>query len=56
VERVSFRVREFSAMTGIPPSTTHDLIRRGELHAVQVGRLILITKQEVDRFLAGGKS
>lgn len=54
--RRAYRVRDLVFMLGLAKSTVHDLIARGELRAVRVGRgrrrLCLIPAEEVERFLA----
>ena len=52
VERVSYRVSEFSRASGIPKSSVHDLIRQGKLRAVRLGRIVLIPISEIDRILS----
>lgn len=53
VERLSYRLVEASKMLGVAKSTLHDMLRRGELRSVRLGRVVLIPRAELDRLLSG---
>lgn len=48
IERIAYRVTELSAMLGLPKSTLHDMIRRGDLRAFRSGRVLLVFKEDLD--------
>ena len=56
--RRAYRVRELVQILGLPKSTLHDLIRRGDIRAVTLGsarrKILLIPAEEVDRVLRTG--
>jgi len=45
--RTAVRVREYSALTGLPEASVYALIYRGELKADRRGHSLLIPKSEV---------
>lgn len=46
-ERVTFRIKEVSAMTGLPISTLSQMIRDGKIKAAKVGRAWLIKRVDL---------
>jgi excisionase family DNA binding protein len=52
-ERLGFRLAEVAALTGVPKSTLHDAVRSGKIKAARIGRVVVISKAELDRVLAG---
>ncbi len=54
--RRAFRIRELVVMLGLAKSTIHDMIGRGELRAVKIGRgrrkIFLIPSEEVEKLLS----
>lgn len=53
--RLAYRPAEVARMLGIPRSTLYDLIRRGELRSVRVGKprrgILLVPAEELVRLL-----
>lgn len=43
--------RELAAETGIPRSTWYDLIARGELEAIRIGRSVRVTEAVAAEYL-----
>ncbi len=54
VERLGFSPTEFAAMWGCSRQHVQNLIARGELRSVKLGRKRLIPRSVVDEMLAGG--
>jgi excisionase family DNA binding protein len=56
--RRAYRVRELVEILGLPKSTIHDLIHRGDIRVAALGsgrrRILLIPVEEVDRLLRDG--
>ena len=56
--RRAYRVRELVEILGLPKSTIHDLIRRGDIRVAALGsgrrRILLVPVEEVDRLLREG--
>jgi excisionase family DNA binding protein len=50
--RTGYRPREVAEMTGIGYEAVLELIKAGELDAIQVGRLHVVTAASVERFMA----
>lgn len=50
-QRVAFRLREVSEMTGVPASTLRTMVRRGELNPVTSFGVWLITAEELEALL-----
>lgn len=46
-KRVTFRIKEVNAMTGIPISTLSQMIRDGKIKAAKVGRAWLIKRADL---------
>lgn len=46
-KRVTFRIKEVSAMTGLPISTLSQMIRDGKIKAAKVGRAWLIKRVDL---------
>lgn len=46
------KVPEVAAFLRVDPSTIYDLVNRGDLHAVRLGRAFRFTRDEVARFVA----
>ncbi len=51
IEPALLRLPRFVAETGIPRSTTYDLIHRGEIDAIKIGRATFIVMETYSRFL-----
>jgi len=51
--RLTMTVVEAAEEIGVHHLTLRKAIARGEIRAVRVGRRVLITKAELDRFLEG---
>jgi excisionase family DNA binding protein len=51
--RLAFSPDEVAAALGISRELVHDLIRTGELRSVKAGRRRLISRQHLNKFLAG---
>ena len=53
--RRAYRVRDLVYMLGLAKSTVHDMISRGDLRAVAIGRgrrkILLVPAEEVERLL-----
>jgi excisionase family DNA binding protein len=52
VARLTYRPNELAAAMGVHRDHVTNLIRRGELAAIQSGRAVLISAAEVERYLA----
>jgi excisionase family DNA binding protein len=52
--RLGYTRTELARRLGRDPKTVAKWIKRGDIHAVRVGRLVLISADEVERFLADG--
>jgi excisionase family DNA binding protein len=52
--RLGYTQVELARSLGVVPSTVRNWIDRGQISAVHVGRLWLISAAEVERFLAEG--
>lgn len=52
--RLAYRPREAAALLGCSHQFVYQLIRKGQLRAVRIGRAQLIPAGELDRLLAGG--
>ena len=54
--RRAYRIRDLMVMLGLPKSTLHDMIRRGDLRAVAIGtgrrKLLLVPAEAVERLLS----
>jgi len=48
-------VDEVAAALRVAKWTIYDMVKRGDLHAVHVGRKIRIPRSEIDRLLTGGE-
>ena len=55
VERRAYTPQEAAVALGLGESKTRELYTTGQLHAVRVGRRILIPCEAVDRFLTGAQ-
>ena len=49
-----FRVREVAKVIDTHPNTVRSMIRRGQLRAVRLGRILRVTGEERERFVSGG--
>jgi len=47
----ALRVRDFAEALRIPQRTAYDLIRRGEVAHLRLGRIIVIPTSEVERLI-----
>jgi excisionase family DNA binding protein len=50
--RKVFSLREAEAILGIGETSLRNLIRDGKIHAVNVGRRVLVPRTAIDTFLA----
>lgn len=50
--RRTLRVREVADMLGVSPLHVHRSIERGELMAVKLGKLVLVTKESLEALIA----
>lgn len=55
MEREAFSVPEVAQKLGVSPSHVRQLIKRGELQAIYVGRLLRVTAEDLQRYLRGEK-
>jgi len=53
-ERLGYRPAEFAQLFGITRVHTHNMIARGEIRAIKLGRATVIPASEVNRLLEGG--
>ncbi|MGD9643997.1 MAG: helix-turn-helix domain-containing protein [Elusimicrobiales bacterium] len=56
VERKAYKIREVAKMLGISQNHAYNLIQRGALPAVKVGRVWRVPKAAVDDMLKRGGS
>jgi len=56
VERVAFSTTEVAAKFGVTRQHIQNLVARGDLPAVRLGRRILIPRSVVDGLLDGGEA
>jgi excisionase family DNA binding protein len=48
-------ISECAAVLGVTPGTVYSMVSRGELRAVNIGRLKRIPRSEVQRLMDGGE-
>lgn len=53
VEKISYRIREAVAATGIGRTTLYELIKAGELETRKVRGMTLITRQDLQKLIEG---
>jgi excisionase family DNA binding protein len=57
--RLTLRIKEASALLGLPPQTLRNHIRRGDIRGVRIGKgrraITLIPVEEIRRILSGAK-
>jgi hypothetical protein len=51
--RLSYRLREFAALTGLPYSTVHDRCKDGRIPTVQIGEIKVIPATYVESVFNG---
>lgn len=51
IERRAYSVQEFAAAYGLGKSLAYDLVQRGEIAAVRVGRRIIIPREAAEEWL-----
>ena len=51
MQRVAYKPREVAAMCGLSRSFVYQLIARGDLRAVRIGRAVVIPAREIERLL-----
>ena len=56
VPRTAYTVDEAAASLGICRASIYNMIARGELRAVKIGRSTRIPAAELDRILSGGEA
>jgi excisionase family DNA binding protein len=54
VDRLGYSTTEFATAFGCTRQHVHNLIRRGEIRTISLGRRRVIPRTEVDRLLEGG--
>lgn len=52
-DRMAFTVPEVAAELMLPVSTVYDLIKRGEIPSVRVGKRIRVPKQRLEEWVNG---
>jgi putative molybdopterin biosynthesis protein len=52
-EKMAYNIRETAEAIGLHPNTVYELVKKGELPAIKLGRKILISKLELSKFLVG---
>jgi excisionase family DNA binding protein len=55
IDKLSYRIPEAVAATGIGRSTLYDMIKAGELETRKVRGITLITRSELERLVYGSK-
>jgi excisionase family DNA binding protein len=50
-QRIAFKPREIAELTGLSRSFVYQLIQRGDIRPVRLGRAILIPATEIERLL-----
>ena len=53
-EKVAYSVRETAECLGLHPNTVYQLISAGKLPALRLGRKILVSRAELEKWLASG--
>jgi len=53
-EKVAYSVRETAEALGLHPNTVYELISEGKLPALRLGRKILVSRVELEKWVAGG--
>lgn len=56
VEKMAYSIQETSEAIGVHPNTIYTLVKTGKLPSITLGRKILISKIELERWLAAGQS
>ena len=51
-ERQTYNVRPAAKILGVGANSLYDAIRRGEFHAVKIGKRLVISRNEIERVLA----
>ena len=51
MQRVAYKPGEVATMTGLSRSFVYQLIRRGDLRSIRIGRAVLIPAREIERLL-----
>lgn len=51
VEKLTLRVTEVCSMTGLKPTTVRALIKSGELPSIRVGKAILVSVFELQKWI-----
>ena len=52
-DRALLRVEEVARLLGIGRSKTYELIARGELPSLRIGRLVRVPRHALDQWIAG---
>jgi len=52
-EKVAYSVRETAEALGLHPNTVYELISDGKLPALRLGRKILVSRSELEKWVAG---
>jgi excisionase family DNA binding protein len=53
-ERIAFRIRDASIVSGLSRSTLYELLKAGKLRAVKIGGRRLILRDSLEALLYGG--
>ena len=52
-ERLTYRVRELPALTGLSRASCYELIARGDLRSIRVGKAILVPASALQEWVNG---
>lgn len=55
-DRLAYSIPHAAAQLDCSPRTVWGLIQRGDLHAVRIGRRVVIARSELVRFLRSGSN
>jgi excisionase family DNA binding protein len=53
MDRVTLTVTETAKLLGIGRGQAYDAVRRGEIHAIRLGKRLVVPKAAIDRLLEG---
>jgi excisionase family DNA binding protein len=53
-ERLTFDVPQVGRLLGLSRNNTYELVKTGHIHAIRLGKRLLVPKSEVERLLAAG--
>lgn len=56
-ERLAYRIREFSALIGVDPSTGYAIVRSGAIAYSRLpGGTLIVSRAAIDEYLAGNRA